>query len=324
DMAGSLIRNDPGGKEMIRFWREIREMIDRDYPDTFLVSEWSSPLPALRGGFHADFLHWFKEYNSLFRNEGWKTSDPTGNHSFFHKNGKGDITAFLDVYLPLLQRTRRHGYISIPLGNHDLPRINMGRSTRDLEIITAFILTIPGVPFLYYGDEIGMRQLEGDHLPTREGCYPPRNGARTPMQWTAGRNAGFSSAPAAKLYLPVDHAKTAPNVAAQEKSSRSLLNRTRALVKLRRTEPALAAHADFVPLYAKKNRYPLVFLRKNGRRRVVVALNPGAEPARTRIRLPQQAASFELLAGNGAELQGRGSSATCVMDGRSYGIWAVK
>ncbi len=161
----------------------------------------------------------------------------------------------------------------------------------------------------------------------RRGARTRRRGKERPETGsgpTNGRNAGFSTAPAGKLYLPVDRARNAPSVAAQEKNPRSLLNRTRGLIALRRTEPALAAHAELVPLYAKKRAYPLVYLRTNGRRRVIVALNPGAEARRVRVQLPEPAASFERLAGNGAELQGSGKRITCAMDGRSYGVWVVQ
>jgi len=60
DMAGSIIRNDPGAKEAKRFWRETRAMLDRDYPEAFIVSEWSWPMTALDAGFHADFFHFSK------------------------------------------------------------------------------------------------------------------------------------------------------------------------------------------------------------------------------------------------------------------------
>ena len=76
-----------------------------------------------------------------------------------------------------------------------------------------------------------MRQLPKD-WPQVEGAYQPRNGARTPMQWSAGKNLGFSSGDAANLYLPVDPAPDAPNVAAQEKNPNSLLNKTRRLQPL--------------------------------------------------------------------------------------------
>jgi len=86
--------------------------------------------------------------------------------------------------------SKEKGYISVPFGNHDLVRIkNNGRNDKDIAVIFAFMLTLPGTPFIYYGDEIGMRQLEG--LPHIEGSYMGRAGDRTPMQWTHGMNKGF-------------------------------------------------------------------------------------------------------------------------------------
>ena len=97
---------------------------------------------------------------------------------------------------------------------------------------------MPGVPFLYYGNEIGMKQLP-NNWPQVEGAYQPRNGARTPMQWNSGKNLGFSDGDAKNLYLPVDPSADAPNVAAQEKNPNSLLNKTRQLIALHHNEPAL-------------------------------------------------------------------------------------
>lgn len=323
DMAGSLIRNDPGAKEIIRFWQEIRTMLDRDYPDAFMVSEWSGPVHALKAGFHADFLHWFRQYNDLFRKESWRIlNGMSDGHSYFDKEGKGDISRFLEVYTSLLKKTRRDGYISIPVGNHDLARINVKRTSRDLEIITAFLLTIPGVPFLYYGDEIGMRQL-GSDLPNREGSYTPRKGARTPMQWDHSKNMGFSSGSAKDLYLPMDSSRSAPTVADQQNNPRSLLNRTRTLIELRRTEPALAAYADFVPLHARTGRYPLVFMRKNGKERVVVALNPSGRKTAVTVDAPIRKNRLAMIAGGGGEARVVGERLRVVMEGCSFGVWRV-
>jgi len=164
------------------------------------------------------------------------------------------VTLFMDHYLKQYQKTKNKGYISIPVGNHDMGRINNRRSVKDLEIIMAFLLTFPGTPFLYYGDEIGMKHLS--NTPNREGGYQPRIGARTPMQWTADQKDNG--------YLPIDTSKTAPNVAAQEEKKNSLLSITRQLIELRSTQPALAADAQFEVLYAEKNKYPFVFQRSKG------------------------------------------------------------
>src|SRR5271166_4828269 len=147
------------------------------------------------------------------------------------------------------------------------------------------LLTMPGVPFIYYGDEIGMNYIYP--TPDKEGGYISgrrpgtstigtlqRCGSRTPMQWSREKNAGFSTAPAEKLYLPIDGAEFPPNVATEENDPASMLNFTRALLKLRREHPALANAADFQPLYAEKNEYPFVYLRAAGTERIIVAINP--------------------------------------------------
>src|SRR5699024_7188684 len=99
--------------------------------------------------------------------------------------------------------------------------------------------TMPGAPFLYYGDEIGMRYCR---LPSKEGGYN-RTGSRTPMQWSAGKNLGFSESEPEKLYLPVDPAADAPTVQAQEADPNSLLNYTKAIIALRHSQPDLQARS---------------------------------------------------------------------------------
>jgi len=180
DMAGSLVKNDDGS-ENSKYWKSVREFLDREYPGTFLIAEWSNPKDAVRGGFNADFFHWFSGYDDLFQKEHIRNQGNNG-HSFFDAEGKGDITHFLEVYMDQYKGSRDLGYISVPVGNHDLERIkNHGRTDMDMQVIFAFMLTMPGTPFIYYGDEIGMKQLYG--LPYTEGSYMGRAGDRTPMQW---------------------------------------------------------------------------------------------------------------------------------------------
>jgi len=323
DMAGSITKNDPDKTEARRFWRAARAAMEKIDPEVFTVAEWSNPAHCLDGtGLHADFFHWDSSYQKLFRNEARRApGDRREGHSFFDREGKGDIDAFLQVYLPHYEASREKGYISIPVANHDLSRINIDRTPRELEIIYAFLFAMPGVPFFYYGDEIGMRQLPG--LPNREGSYPPRSGARTPMQWTGGPNAGFSAAAAEQLWYPVDPAPHAPHVAGQEGRPEALLERTRALIRLRREEPALAAHADFRVLHSGPNVYPFVFWRAQGESRLVIVLNPADRPFSIEIELPEAAGAARQLAGCDAELRIVGRRALVSGKGLSYGIFKV-
>jgi maltose alpha-D-glucosyltransferase/alpha-amylase len=210
-------------------------------------------------------MHWFEGYNDLFTSE----------NSFFRASGKGDISHFLYNFFSQYASTKGKGYISLPVGNHDVIRINnKGRDQRDLEIIQVFNFTMPNVPFVYYGDEIGMRQL--DVKVAHEGSYGLRGGARTPMQWNGDNNFGFSTASPDKLYLPVDTAVSAPNVMLQETDDASMLHLVRKLTKLHKTEPALHNYATFIPVYAQKDKYPFIYLRVLGKEKVLVVLNPSA------------------------------------------------
>ena len=212
----------------------------------------------------------------------------------------GEIRAFLKSYMDQYQKTVGKGYISLPMGNHDNARLGNKRTDKELEIIYAFGFTMPGVPFLYYGNEIGMRQLP-TNWPQVEGAYQPRNGARTPMQWSNDKNLGFSSGDADKLYLPVDPAPDAPNVSTQEKNPNSLLNKTRRLIALRHSEPALANYAEFVPIYptdSSESSYPFVYARAAGKNVVLVMLNPKAEASDATFNINVKFKKTRLLAGD--------------------------
>ncbi len=107
-----------------------------------------------------------------------------------------------------------------------------------MELFTALLLSLPGSPVLYYGDEIGM----GDNI-----WLGDRDGVRTPMQWTPDRNAGFSSATPGKLHLPAIqdpvYGYQSVNVEAQLEDSSSLLQWTRRMIHARRGHPAFGLGA---------------------------------------------------------------------------------
>jgi glycosidase len=310
DMAGALVKGRNPDPETVAFWREVRGLLSREYPEAFMISEWSNPKDALDGAFHADFFHWFEGYNDLTQKESWRILNGySDGHSWFDAEGKGNLSHFLANYMDQYEATKGKGYISLPIGNHDLARLGNRRSADELELIYAFGICMPGVPFIYYGNEIGMRQLDG--LPQIEGAYRPRAGARTPMQWSRGKNLGFSSASPEKLYLPVDPAADAPTVADQETDPRSLLARTRKLVWLKHIEPALSAHAEFSPLFARENAYPFVFGRADGKDAIVVALNPSGREAGAEFTLSAPWSGAVLLAGKDCAFS---------MDGRRCGV----
>ena len=130
----------------------------------------------------------------------------------------------------------------------------LGNSRAEIELVNALLLSLPGSPVLYYGDEIGM----GDNI-----WLPDRDAVRTPMQWSPDRNAGFSTADPGKVYLPavqsLVHHYAAVNVEAQLATPSSLLHWTRAMLEVRRAHPAFGLGA-YLPV-TSSNPAVLAFLR---------------------------------------------------------------
>jgi glycosidase len=312
DMADSLIRGRDMAKGIQGFWQGERAWLDAEWPEAVLVAEWGDPQASICAGFHIDFLLHFGKpaYRELcqpvFKREAMRVKG----RGFFDAEGKGDVTKFLSGYLPEYRATRPKGFISLPSGNHDFSRFMNERSEDELRVFLALLVMLPGVPFLYYGDEIGLRYRD---LPTKEGGYR-RTGSRTPMQWTAGRNRGFSRAAARKLYLPVDDVMGC-DVAAQQDEPDSILEWVRTLLALRRNHDALANDAAFRVVHANAGEVPFVFERRAGTERIVVAINPTRRAA-TPITI-EGAESWEPLVNKRARASKQG-----VKLGRfSVGIW---
>ncbi len=114
----------------------------------------------------------------------------------------------------------------------------MGGDAKKIELLYAILFSLPGTPIIYYGDEIGM----GDNIQLHD-----RDGVRTPMQWSDGKNAGFSSADEEDLFLPVidkgDFSYKKVNVEAQSDEEQSLLNRLKDLIMTRKTHPVFSSQS---------------------------------------------------------------------------------
>ena len=266
DMAGSLVKNDKDGQGTIALWQRVRAFLDEEFPEAAMISEWGEPDKSLQGGFHMDFLLHFgpSHYNDLFR-----CAEP-----YFSSRGKGDVTAFVEKYRENMRRSGQKGLICIPSGNHDMDRLARALHGDELKVAFAFLLTMPGAPFIYYGDEIGMRYVEG--LTSVEGGYN-RTGSRSPMQWDDTLHAGFSAAPAEKLYIPLDPAADRPTAAAQMKDAHSLRSEVQRLIALRQAHDALQSGGgiDFVHV-----GYPLMYTRSCATETLLVIVNPAAQEKR--------------------------------------------
>ena len=266
DMAMSLVKNDPEGLGTIALWQKVFSVLEKEFPEAAMVSEWGEPEKSLRGGFHMDFLLHFgpSHYNDLFRCE----------EPYFSDRGKGDASKFVERYLESREKAGKDGLICIPSGNHDMVRLAKHVEGDQKKLAFAFLLTMPGAPFVYYGDEIGMRYVE--NLTSVEGGYE-RTGARSPMQWDSCVNAGFSAAPKEKLYIPIDPAADRPTVEKQQPDPNSLLNQVKTLIALRRAHPALQSRGAITFVSNGAPGQPLVYTREGEGERVLVALNPSRE-----------------------------------------------
>ena len=267
DMANSLVKADDDNKSFTcALWKKLLNELRDDFPEAAFVAEWGWPQQALcLADFDMDFYldHWGNGYNRMIRSD----------DAYLKGN---DPAAFVKDYLSRYEQSRADGYISFITGNHDTPRISWYLTEEQLKLAYALLFTLPGVPFLYYGDEIGMRYL--DRLPTREGGYT-RTGSRTPMQWGPGKNLGFSDGLPETLYLPVDPAADAPTVSEQEKAPASLLNTVKAVLRLRHRYPDLQADRPFEVIRARK-RDPLFVYRRGA---LTLAVNPSDKPVKTAL-----------------------------------------
>jgi maltose alpha-D-glucosyltransferase/alpha-amylase len=320
DMASSLVKDDPGFQETGRLWTELRGWLGATHPEAALLAEWGDPAVSVPTGFHADFFLQFGgptvggPLRSLWNNRAgtdedrWEPVD-----CYFDAEGRGSTETFTGAWSAAERTIGEPGHIILPTSNHDFSRLACGPRTRD-QLAPAFVfqLTWPTIPAVYYGDEIGMRYLPG--LPDVEGSVlgPRYNraGCRTPMQWDAGPNAGFSTAAADRLYLPVDPAADRPDVATQRADEDSLLHLVRRLIALRRAHPALGAHGSVEVL---NSGYPFVY-RRGGRFLVVV--NPRREAAELTMRQPASPAEVVV---HGVSVDGSGIRAA----GFSYGVFEL-
>ena len=240
-----------------------------------MISEWGQPDKSLEGGYHMDFLLHFgpSHYNDLFRCE----------HPYFTREGKGSIGEFIRLYKENYGKTNGKGLICIPSGDHDMTRIKDKLDDEEVKVAFAFLLSMPGAPFIYYGDEIGMNYLEG--IRSVEGGYE-RTGARSPMQWDDSTNAGFSSAKPEELYIMIDPDKNRPTVKKQMADENSLYHEVKKLIQVRLAHQALQSNAPVEFLYAEDNAYPLVYKRTGEEETIVIAVNPSGKEVTCEIDAP--------------------------------------
>jgi alpha-glucosidase len=250
---------DVSQPEMLPFLQEMRTLLDA-YPERYAIGETFLESPegaaaymgehALHAAFNFDFL-----------------KQPLRARSFLQS---------IQIWENVLGPDRWPNYV---LNNHDNPRSTTRYRMDDTDIqaklAALLLLTLRGTPFLYYGEEIGMRDI---HLSRREILDPPgrkfwpiytgRDGCRSPMQWDASRHAGFGTA---KPWLPLHPDYGTRNVEYQETEPDSLLRFYQSLLRFRKENPVLQHGTwDSVPC---PNRNILVYLRADQETRLLIILN---------------------------------------------------
>ena len=267
DLAASLVKNDPDKKATIALWKDLNGWFGEKFPNGVLIAEWFNPKQSIEAGFAIDFLR----PGSL--TSAYERGQKTKAKVYFDKAGEGSLASWAGYFEDQYISTLHKGYLSLPSGNHDSPRMaNEDRKdVSELKVLMAFLLTQPGVPFIYYGDEIGMRYIPNS--PDIEGSRS-RSGTRTPMQWDESLNAGFSTAPKERIYIPQDQDPNRPTVAREETDPESLLHFVRALLKLRASSEALGNEGHWALLNDTSQSYPMVYIRFKGNEKYIIAVNP--------------------------------------------------
>jgi len=252
--------------EMMPFLNEMRLLLD-SYPERYAVGETYLATPQktvsycgpkkLHAAFGFDFTAMGLFYPTYPWNPQWLMEQVIKREEIFNPAGIWPTTV---------------------MSNHDLPRAASryakGENDSQPFLAMTLLLTLRGTPFMYYGEEIGLRDI---HLRRSEILDPPgrkywplyqgRDGCRAPMQWTDSLFAGFSTG---QPWLPVHPDYHQRNVASQQADPESLFNFTRKLLALRRENPALQS-GDFIPLETPQGI--LAYLRRTGEQTILVAMN---------------------------------------------------
>lgn len=239
---------------------ELRAVVD-EFPDRLLIGEIYLPLERLVAYYGIDLSGAHLPFNFALLSAPW------------HARALAEL---IDRYEAVLPQGAWPNWV---LGNHDRPRVASRVGAAQARVAAMLLLTLRGTPTIYYGDEIGLRQLPIAPDQVRDpfeknvpGVGVGRDGCRTPMQWDASPFAGFSTV---EPWLPLADDYAQDNVVNLSAADTSLLSLYRALIALRRRQPALQL-GDYQPLAAQGD--VLLFRRVGGGSSLLVALNLGAAP----------------------------------------------
>ncbi|MDO9545947.1 MAG: alpha-glucosidase [Pelolinea sp.] len=264
--------------ELMGVLSDIRQVVDA-YADTYVVGETFLGTPEKAAGYCGEeYLHACFDFNFL---ESKYKPQPLLKAITEWENALGGSI-----------------WPNYVCNNHDNPRtatrFGVGEDDERLKVAAALILTLRGTPFLYYGEEIGMRDIRlkrSDILDPIGKRYWPiykgRDGCRAPMQWNAEKNAGFSSA---TPWLPVHPDYLKRNAENQTEERYSLLNFYKQLLVFRKTHSALI-YGDF-QVVSGNSPHVLAFKRSYAGSTIMVILNFSDKPHE--IILPEQIADYSI------------------------------
>ena len=292
--------------------KELRTQLDRSYPNRFLLAEanqWPEDAVAYFGA--GDECHMAFHFPLMPR--------------MFMAIRLEDRKPIIDI----MQRTpaipdscqwglflRNHDELTLEMVTDDerdylydeyakdkTARLNLGirrrlaplleNDRRRIELMNGMLMSLPGTPIIYYGDEIGM----GDNI-----YLGDRNGVRTPMQWNSGWNAGFSSADPERLYLPL---LSNPlfgyqriNVDAQQRSQHSFLSWMKQIIRVRKTTKAFGRGT--LEFLSSPNHRILAYFRELGKDKILIVnnLSSSAQAVELDLRRFKGAIPIEMFGGN--------------------------
>ncbi len=220
--------HDMGHPDVHRVLRELRTLLDTYDGDRFSVGEIHvSDLEEWAGYYGEDLDELHMPFNFTLV---WA---PWGAERFEH------LVSAIESAVP------EGGWPNYVLGNHDERRLVGRYGDREARVAAMLLLTLRGTPTLYYGEELGLTQVEiprdrqQDPWALQEPAVESRDGCRTPMPWDGSPTAGFSFPGSADPWLPVIEEHRALNVEAQLDDERSMLQLYRALLRLRSSRPEL-------------------------------------------------------------------------------------
>ena len=281
--------------------KRIRQEVDAQYPDRMLLAEanqWPEDTRPYFGdgdechmAFHFPLMP--RMYMALAQEDRHPVTDILRQTPEIPENAQWAL--FLrnhdELTLEMVTDDERD-YLWRTYANDSRARINLGirrrlaplleNDRRKIELLNALLLSMPGTPVLYYGDELGM----GDNF-----YLGDRDGVRTPMQWSADRNGGFSKADPQRLYLPpimdANYGYQTVNVEAQQRDASSLLNWTRRMIQVRKTHAAFG-RGSLSFLYPR-NRKILAFVREHEGQTLLCVFNLARSAQAVELDLRQHA-----------------------------------